>query len=238
MKAPRVLFISKEGMATFWFLLGAAAIVWSAIYVLRQSITAGLRPQFIIMTANDVRAMVPEMDPAKERERDLEQTRLAMDSIFNKSPSGLDTQDRCKDLLSNEAWDWVRTQLVEQQAKRFRDLHIHQKVEIDKIDLRKVPAMDNTTIASVQAQLICTGVVGNRLFNEVWDVRAEMVWVRNPSLRTSGRIPTICDRFQARQVPIQSTQRYSAPGDGQSASPESTEPESKATTAAADSSSH
>jgi len=222
MKASRVLFISKEGLATFWFLLGATAVIWSAIHVLRQSITAGLRPQYIIMTEKDVIQMVPERDPDKVKEMDLAQTRLLMDSIFNKSPTGLDAEDRAKKLLSDEAWSWVQENLIDKQSEAFRDGRIHQKIEIESIDLHPLQNIESTA-AYVHGQLIRTGVAGNRLYNEVWDVRAQLVWGRNVSLRGSGRQPTICESFQCREKALQSTLRRTQAEDGVTAPKENSE---------------
>jgi hypothetical protein len=217
MKAQSAIFISKEGMATFWAFLAAAAIVGSGFYVQRQTVTAGLRPQFIIMGNADVLPVDPGVDPEKENEMLLERTRLMMDSIFNKSPGGLDAADRCKHMMAASAWDWVQTELIQKQADAFKSGRMHQKVEIESIDLHKMKGQEESTFATVRGQLIRTGVLNDRLFNEVWNVRAEMLWERNPSLRTSGREPTICDRFTCRETPVASTIRRTLPEDATTA---------------------
>jgi hypothetical protein len=212
MKPASVIFISKEGLATVFFLIAACAVVGSGFYVQRQSAKAGLRPQFIIMTNPDVISMPPEVDAETMKEIHLSQTRLAMDSIFNKSPSGLDAKDRCHSLLDSDAWDWVQTELVDKQADAFRQGRMHQKVEIGSIELRDLPSQKNATLASVHGQLIRTGVLDYKLFNEVWEVRAEMIWVPNVNLHTSGRQPTICSRFTCREIPVASTLQRTQPG--------------------------
>lgn len=210
MKPSRVLFISKEGISTFWFFIAAGAVVWSGFYARGLLVKAGLRPQFLIMTNSDVTQMVPETDPQREDEIALDQTRLAMDSIFNKSGTGLDAPDRCQQLLSKEAWEWVQAELVDKQSEAFRESRMHQKVEIENIELHRQRAGD-AMFASVQGQLIRAGVLDGKLFNEVWAVRAELMWTRNLSLRHSGRIPTICSAFTCREAPVASTLRRSSP---------------------------
>jgi hypothetical protein len=76
----------------------------------------------------------------------------------------------------------------------------------------------------VRGQLIRTGVLNDRLFNEVWNVRAEMLWQSNPSLRTSGREPFVCDRFTCRETPVASTIRRTLPEDATTAPQASTTP--------------
>jgi hypothetical protein len=212
MKPASVIFISKEGLATFWFFLAACAVIGSGYYVLSQTVKAGLRPQFIIMANRDVLPMDPGMDPDKMADIHRSQTRLAMDSIFNKGPSGLDAKERCRRLLAGEAWDWVQGQLLDKQADAFREGHMHQKVEIGSIELRPLAGQnDKATLASVKGQLIRTGVLDDKLFNEVWEVRAELVWMPNPSLRTSGTQPTVCTQFNCRETPVATTLQRTGP---------------------------
>lgn len=217
MKPSSALFISKEGMATFWAMLGGVAILGSGFYVERKMVAAGLRPQFIIMTNRDILTLDPGTDPDREREILMEQTSLAMDSVFNKTPAGLDAPDRCKTILSPDAWNWVKTELLDKQAEAFREGHLHQKVEIAEVNLHQAANREDGTIASVRGQLIRTGVLDGRLFNEVWNVRADMMWTKNTSLRTSGRIPHLCESFTCRETPVASTIRRTMPEDATTA---------------------
>jgi hypothetical protein len=210
MKAPSPLFISKEGLATFWFLLAAAAVLGTGIYVMGLVGQKALRPQFIIMSNPDVLPMVAERDPAAESALIRIMTRLAMDSIFNKSGSGLDAPDRCRKILAPEPWNWVEAELLQKQADVFRDSRMHQKVEIERIELFP-QTRDDATLASVQGQLLRVGIYDGKIFNEVWAVRAEIMWVTNPSLRDSGRIPLLCSAFTCREVPVASTLRRATP---------------------------
>lgn len=212
MKKPSsALFISKEGLATFWFMLAAAAVIGSGFYVHRLIKKTALRPQFIIMERPDVLPLTWELDPEKVDARDRGQTLLLMDSVFNKSPSGLDADDRCKGLLSDDAWKWVQTELLEKQQDAFRDGQIHQKVEVDTVTLRHLEE-EGATLAVVSGQLIRTGVYDGRLFNEVWAVKADILWLPNQSLLGHGRVPLICHRFRSRETPIASTLRRTQEG--------------------------
>jgi hypothetical protein len=211
MKPASIIFISKEGMATFFFLIAACAVVGSGYYVFQQSVKAGLRPQFIIMTNKDVLTTPPDLDEATMREIHLSQTRLAMDSIFNKSPAGLDANERCQRLLTGDAWDWVQSELVDGESKDFKTGRMHQKVEIGSIELRDLPSPKDATMASVRGQLIRTGIQDYKLFNEVWEVRAQIIWVPNRNLHTSGRQPTVCTKFTCQESAIATTRLRAGP---------------------------
>lgn len=211
MKSSSALFISKEGLATFWFMLAAGAVLGAGFYVHRLINKTALRPQYIIMDSLDVKPLSFDLDPARVDARDMDQTRLLMDSVFNKSPSGLDALDRCKNLTSKTAWGWIQTELLDKQNDAFRDAQMHQKIEVEKIDLRHMPEQD-ATLASVTGQLLRTGIYEGKLFNEVWAVKAEVLWLPNTSLLQRGRIPIICHRFTCRETPVASTLRRTQEG--------------------------
>jgi hypothetical protein len=127
----------------------------------------------------------------------------------------------------------VKENLIDKQVDAFRDGHIHQKIEIESIELHPLQQVD-TTAAYVHGQLIRTGIMANKLFNEVWEVRAQIRWTRNASLRGSGRQPTICETFQCREIPVASTLRRTTSEDGGAAPKgESETAPGKDTTAAA-----
>jgi hypothetical protein len=213
MKPLPVIFISKEGMATFWFCVGVAAMLASAFYVERTARTAGKSAQFIIMTNPDVVTIPAErnFDPDKMHEIYLSQTRLVMDSVFNKAPAGLDNPDRCKRLLTVPAWENVKATILEPQSDAFRQGNIHQKVEIQTLDFKDMG--NNEVQADVTAQLIRTGSLKSEMFNEVWSVRAIMVWQRNGCLRDCARFPIVCSSFGSVEKPVSSTLRYTSASD-------------------------
>lgn len=206
MKQSSAVFISKESISTFWFLLAAGAVIGTFYYLFDLVDKKGLRPQFIILNNPDVKMAVPERDIEVESEMVLSQTRLAMDSIFNKNSTGLDAAERCSELLSSDVWKWVQSELVEKQKDAFKEARIHQKVEVEKIDLRAQPDSD-AVLASVQGQLLRVGILDDKLLNEVWTVRAEFMWVHNVNLKNSGRMPLLCVAFNCREKPISSNIR-------------------------------
>lgn len=191
-------FISKEGLATFWFWVGALAVVGSALYSFRIATKAGLREQFIIMTPDNpaVEMMPPKqpLGPEHHRELHLSQTRLLMDSVFNKSGIGLDSGERFKRLLTAEPEAWVEDNLVNNQREAFEKGRLHQKLTIDSIDV--VPNEETEVCAvRVLGMVIRIGVVNGQLLNQHLKVDARLSWERNPSLRDCARYPLLCTSF-------------------------------------------
>lgn len=210
-RQPRVIFISKEGIATFWFAVAASAIIGGAVYAERLAATKGIRPQFIGMNTEGtlVRA-VPEkrsVDPDVERELQMSQTRLLADSVFNKSANGLDSADRCQRMMAADTWQWVQNHLIVPQSDAFKEGRVHQKVAVDQITVETDDELQTAT-ATLAGQLIRTGILEREIFNQVWKVKASIVWERNTSLRDCGRFPLLCTSFIAQETPVSSTQRH------------------------------
>jgi hypothetical protein len=191
-------FISKDGMSTFWFWVGVVAILGGAIYAQRVAVRGGLRPQFIIMNeGNTAIQLLPEqqgLSPDQHRELTLSQTRLLMDSIFNKSAIGLDAGDRAQRLMTAEPWEWVKENLVDGQQEGFVKGRLHQKLTIESIDVTLDEETKETSV-HVKGQLIRIGVVGRQFLNQLWNVDGQIVWERNTSLRDCGRYPLLCTSF-------------------------------------------
>ena len=132
------IFISKEAVATFWFVVAAGAFIVGGVYAERLVANSGRSPQFVgIGTPGSVARPIPEtrttLAPAAALELRESQTRLLMESIFNKSGRGLDAPERCEKLMSKEAWDYVNQHLIEPQKEAFAEGKIHQKVSIQDL---------------------------------------------------------------------------------------------------------
>ena len=183
----------------------------AAIYSERLTATKGLLPQFIgvdlpgfpLQTLPSRR----QEDPVAARELRESQTRLLIESIFNKSPSGLDSEERCRKMVSEEVWQWVDEHHVQPQSDAFKDGKIHQKVSIQDIHVLYSEESDITDV-EVTGQLIRTGVLDREIFNQVWSLRANVIWSFNSCLRDCGRHPLLCTSFRALEKPVSSTQRH------------------------------
>ena len=220
--APPVFFISKEGIATFWFLSAIGSVIGSGIYVERIAATAGLRPQYVLLSNPDVLPVIPIEEPTRQAEILEELTRLAVDSMFNKTPEGLDDPDRCQRILTPSAWAWLDAQFVAPQRSAFQQRTIHQKVEIESI-LYRPSAEPGSTSAVVKGQLLRTGVFEGKIFNEVWSLDTCLVWTRNDCLRDCARYPlAVHEVLWCKELPVASSLQTHSPAasDAATASPQ------------------
>lgn len=215
-KAPRTppapLFISKEGVATFWFLLAAGALITSAIYAERMAATKGLAPQFIWLgTSKPMVHEIPRDHEMVDLEDELEQvedfSRMLADSVLNKSSRGLDSDDRCKQILSPTAWQWLNDNVMKMQEEAFAKAHMHQKVAVKdvKIDFEKETQIFHVRVSG---QLIRTGILSLEIFNQTWSVEARFELERSRILKHCGMFPYHCLALAVTEKQESNTQRH------------------------------
>lgn len=190
------IFISKDGMSVFWFWIGLIALITGAVYAHNLVGKAGLRSQFILMTpSNTLIKRLPEKLPRnEEQQRDITalQTRILLDSIFNKSAGGLDSGSRAERLLSSEAWQWVQDNLIAPQREAFTEASLHQKLTVTSIEIEFTDDQFEASDVTFEGTIIRTGVLRRQLFNQEWAVRGTLGWERNTCLRDCARFPLLC----------------------------------------------
>jgi hypothetical protein len=208
---PTPLFISKEGVAAFWFLLAVAALIAGAVYAERLAATKGLAPQFIWLgTTNPMVKELPSermVDLETELEQVDEFARMLADSVFNKSSRGLDSDDRCKQLLAPEAWKWLNENVLKMQEEAFTKAHMHQKIAVEHVDIDYDESRQIFT-AKVSGQLIRTGILSLEIFNQSWKVNASFELERSRLLKHCGMFPYHCLKLAVNEKAESSTQRH------------------------------
>ena len=192
------LFIHKDKVALFWFLIAVLVTVgfwWERQRLVKAHAT---KPQFFVMDANHTYYLPAAMDFGSAKEVHAAQTRLAMEAIFNRSPSGPDTPERLKRILGKKAFKKARD-AMSHEADEFEDKQIHQKVEIGPIQVLQV--RDHSVLTGVEGQLIRSGVFRGKPFTEVLVVSAQFKFVLNPDMTTNGRFPTVAIAFDYKTKP-------------------------------------
>ena len=186
------LFIQKDKLALIWFII--AAVVTAGFWWERQRLIASFqqKPQFFVMDANHTYYLPTSIDFEDAKEVHAAQTRLAMEAVFNRNPSGADNPDRLKRILGKELYQETNRRL-EEETKAFRQKEIHQKVELGAIQILQV--RDDSVLTGVEAQLIRNGVFRNKPFTEVLEVNAQFKFILNPDMRHNGRFPTVAIAF-------------------------------------------
>lgn len=188
MKGVVDLFIAKDRIAIFWFLAACGVIIASAWYLDRTIRAVHTRPQFVIMDSAGVYYLAPTVDFENAVELHAAQTRLAMETLFNRGPNGLDSPKRVPKIFGRKAVEFIAEEMQSENAA-FKNQDIHQKVEVSKTEILKT--VGEGALTSATGQVIRVGVFKGKTFNEVYDVQARFSWVLNKDMRNNGQFPTV-----------------------------------------------
>lgn len=191
MRAVANIFISRSPAAIFWFLVTCAAPLATAWYVQGMIATVRTLPQFVITTLPTFQYMAPDFKSESVQQLHAAQTRLAMETIYNRGPSGLDHSDRRFKLFTDDVLDVINSEIIAPNVLLFRDTNSYQKVEISKIDVVSKEGVGEA-ITVAKGQLIRAGVEGGTTVNKSFNVEVHFTWRSNPSLMDHALYPLQC----------------------------------------------
>lgn len=158
------------------------------------------RDPLVIVADENAYTVIKAEDLMSSESIHEDQAELAVQSIFNRSPTGLDSPKRAQKLFRVEAYEKLMT-LVRDESPEFERKSIHQKVGISKIDLLRLK--DSSIKVAVEGQLIRSGIFAGEPLTEVLDLKVKMLFLNNPSLLGNGGYPTLVRDFLFETTPIQ-----------------------------------
>ena len=182
----------------FWRNLFFVTLIVSGVLV--AYLSSGInRDPWVVVADEDALVVVKAEDLMSSESLHEAQAELAVQSIFNRSPTGLDSPKRAQKLFRVEAYQKLMT-LVTDESPEFERKSVHQKVGISKIDLLRLK--DNSIKVAVEGQLIRSGIFAGEPITEVLDLKVKMLFVNNPSLLGNGGYPTLVRDFLFETTPI------------------------------------
>lgn len=193
MRAVSHLFLARSRAAVFWFLVTCATIIGSGYYLQSKIADVRMLPQYVYTGSPDMYYLTPDLDIETPTKMHREQTRLAMETMFHRTPSRLDHQERLPRIFGADATQAIIKGLIVPQAKNFHENKLHQKVQIGEIivNIREGQG-EATTVAT--GQLMRTGVSPeNTMINETWSVKIFFEWRINPDIEERPLYPTLCN---------------------------------------------
>ena len=197
--SPIDILVTRQRQTWFWFVLFLTAVVgfvWE-----RQRLVALLAsgPRFVIVDDNAF-YLPKSLDFASATDLHVSQVTLAMETLLDRNPAGLDHPERLSRLFSRTATGKAR-RLSADEGALFSGRKLHQKVETGDIQLLQVDA--DSVLATARGQLIRNGVFDGEPFAEVLAVNARFTFARNPDMLLNGAFPTVVTHFE---LEIQSPQ--------------------------------
>ena len=194
--SPLVLMLRKRLMATWLWqtlfvlaVIGGCSAVQLTIYQERQ------RLRFVAMDSRDTfyLANLGNFETAQHIHAEL--ARLAVETIFSRSPDGYDDPERLERLF-NPATTVELNKDAARDAEVFRQQQIHQKIETGQI--REIEVDNNTALVSVEGQVLRTGMFNNRIVNDPKKVTVFLRLTVNGDMAHNGRYPLVVTNYEER----------------------------------------
>lgn len=189
------LFIAKDRTAVFWFAMACTAILCSGVYISAIISNVAKKPQYVIMDGNGVYYLVPSVEFEAAADLHVMQTRLAMETIYNREPSKLVHEDRVGRMFLKKANEQLQAEL-KKDAKKFKEEQTVQAIEITEIKpYRKTPRSGppkGYEVMEGRGILTRRGTYGGQTLVETLSVACRFAWRVNPAMANNGGYPTLC----------------------------------------------
>ena len=182
---------------------GWAARMWFSIAVLAVA-AAFIQPFFIISAFRTKERVVildetgtfhisPLLNFEDATKLQTSQTLLACIALFEQNPAGFDYPELLQKMFLPDALAEAKA-IQTQQADELKAKQIHQKVEVQRVDV--LQTRNDEVLVEATGQLIRLGLFNDAPFSEAVKFRARFTLLRNPNLTTNGRFPLAVWKFQ------------------------------------------
>tara|TARA_R110002049_G_scaffold264075_6_gene440198 strand:+ start:97 stop:714 length:618 start_codon:yes stop_codon:yes gene_type:complete len=191
------IFVNKDRQAWFWLCLFLFSIAFFSFERSRIIRSLKTEQQFVVLDGNTF-YLPKSVDFESAKDVHVAQVALAMESLFDRNPNGVDNPKRLARLFDRQSHSKV-LQLVQSESDQFQSKEIHQKVEIAGTDI--LETSEETVLASATGQLIRSGIFAGNQFTEVLDVRATFTFIHNKDILSNGAFPTVVVEFAFEATP-------------------------------------
>lgn len=190
---PVRVFVDKDRLAFFWFLIAVLAIgcaIGSPLYLINRF---KQRERVVIVDPAGTYYISPLLDFQEAKQFHAQQSTLAAVALLDRNPKGFDNPELIKQMFLKVAY----AKAIKQQGSEedeFMSKQLHQKVEIAQIDI--LETRENFVLTQVTGQLIRTGVFEAKAFSEAVPFKLAFKMQRNPDMARNGRFPTAVSNFK------------------------------------------
>ena len=196
MKSVVDLFVVKDRTAIFWFVMACISIVFCAIFVQNIIATVSVKPQYVIMDQTGTYYLVPSVEFEKAKPLHIEQTRIAMETLYTRNVDELKFASREKKLFLEEAIKQIRTDILVPDEKPFKEQKISQTIEVEDVSVLKVDPR-GIALTKAKGKLTRKGTFKGQQKTETLSVETVFWWRLNARMADNGAFPTVCYRIKA-----------------------------------------
>jgi hypothetical protein len=187
------LFADHGWAARIWFLIALVAV--AAAFIQPFFIISAFRTKerVVILDETGTYHVAPLLDFEDATKLQTSQTLLACLALLEKNPSGFDYPDLLEKMYLPDALAQAKA-MQTQQADELKAKQIHQKVEVQRLDV--LQTRNDEVLVEATGQLIRLGLFNEAPFTESVKFHARFTLLRNPSLTTNGRFPLAVWKFE------------------------------------------
>ncbi len=190
---PTRIFIDKDRLARFWFLVAATVIVGAAVERIHLARTLKERERVVIIDPAGTYFVSPLLEFQEARELHAQQSTLAALAFLERNPKGFDHPELVKQMFLKAAHEKARSQWSGEESE-FKAKQLHQKAEVAKIEF--IETRVDAVLTQVSGQLVRSGIFQDRAFSEAVPFVLKLKMRRNPNMVENGRFPTAIEDFK------------------------------------------
>lgn len=192
MKGVTEIFISKEKLAVFWFLvtMGFLGATGWHLYNLAES----SRGSMLYVPIEHSKLYLDRSQSTETQNQLVDyHARHALETYLNRGPRGPLNAERLGLLFYEQGLEDVQADIKETRFD-FKNLEIHQMVEIGEVQMEIDNDLSAVTVLSGQVIRVSVEPVTKQPVTQSFSVQAEMHWERNPNLRYARRFAWVCNK--------------------------------------------
>jgi hypothetical protein len=194
MKGVTDIFISKQKLAIFWFLVALGCIAGTAWYLYGVAIEGRSRMLYVPIELADV-YIDSELSSQELDDMVDFQTRLTLETFLNRGPKGPVTPERLGFLFSPGGLEQAVVD-IKDNGYEFRTRQIHQMLELGEVSALHYPDGTATTRAGGQLIRVSIDPVEKQALTQAFTFNAILEWERNRNLRDKKRFLFVCKDIQ------------------------------------------
>lgn len=190
MRGVTDIFISKQKLAIFWFLVAVGCLVGTAYYLYDVALEGRSRMLYVPIERTDT-----YIDGGLTNE-DLDslvdfQTRLTLETFLNRGPNGPVTSNRLRLLFNEEGYEQAEVD-IKDSSYDFRTREVHQMAEIGEVSILHDTDGGATTRAGGQLIRVSIDPTEKQAITQSFVLTAILNWERNQNLRDKKRFIFVC----------------------------------------------
>lgn len=190
---PTQLFAQRHRLPWFWFFVAVAVSVLAAFDRHQIINQFKQRERVVIIDPAQTYYVRPLLQFSEAKDLHAQQAELATVSFLQRNPKDFDHPELLRQMFLKSALGKAQDHRT-REAVEFRAKQLHQKPEIGKIDI--LNTREDEVLVAVYGQVIRTGIFQEKVFNEAFNFKLSLRFIRNPNMAANGRFPTAVGDFK------------------------------------------